>query len=176
MFGGSGTRSVSNTEGPSRAFAVASRQDSQIVQDQLGRPPRGEWQVARRCVCRAPQVIQTSPFLPGGVAFPTRWWLTCRALSKAVGRLESEGFIRLVNERLAGDPQFHQALKASTDRLVQLQKQDGLAAIKGHPGGGPDRVKCLHAHVAHQLITGDNPAGAWVLDHLAWVDPHECCV
>jgi hypothetical protein len=38
------------------------------------------------------------------------------------------------------------------------------------------RIKCLHAHTAHQLVAGDNPAGAEVLDELGWEDPAVPCV
>ena len=74
-------------------------------------------------------------------------------------------------------------LQASTAAYVA--RRDGLEpggeppAQRGHPGGGGTvggRVKCLHAHTAHQLVTGDNPAGAAALAHLEWVDPATPCV
>ncbi|HEX2150008.1 MAG TPA: DUF501 domain-containing protein, partial [Actinomycetota bacterium] len=42
--------------------------------------------------------------------------------------------------------------------------------------GGPDRVKCLHAHTGHHLVEGDNPVGAEVLRELGWHDPTRPCV
>ena len=48
-----------------------------------------------------------------------------------------------------------------------------------HPGGGGmagSRIKCLHAHTAHQLVAGDNPAGAEALAELGWEDPVVPCV
>ena len=48
-----------------------------------------------------------------------------------------------------------------------------------HPGGGGmagGRIKCLHAHTAHQLVADDNPAGAEALEALGWEDPLAPCV
>lgn len=80
------------------------------------------------------------------------------------------------NERLRADLQLHDRLKGSTERYVQ--RRDGIEplAATGHPGGGPDRIKCLHAHTAHQLMSGDNPAGALALEELGWSDPTTPCV
>lgn len=163
--------------------------DRAAVVAQLGRPPRGHWSVARRCACGLPQVIETSPRLDDGTPFPTLWWLTCRALSKAVGRLEAGGWMATFNERLASEPELAESLAASTAAYI-ARRDTGTplpGTERGHPGGGglgareagrsyPGRVKCLHAHTAHQLAAGDNPAGAAVLEELAWVDPATPCV
>ena len=157
--------------------------DRAAVEAQLGRPPRGQWNVARRCACGLPQVIETRPHLDDGTPFPTLWWLTCRALSRAVGRLEAGGWMAALNERLAREPELAEALQDSTAAYVArregLEPGGGPPVRQGHPGGGGTvggRVKCLHAHIAHHLVTGDNPAGAAVLTHLAWVDPGTPCV
>ncbi len=43
--------------------------------------------------------------------------------------------------------------------------------------GDPDRVKCLHAHLAFALATGGNPVGDWILDRLDLdVATHTCSV
>lgn len=156
----------------------------------LGRPPRGRWKVARRCACGLPQVIETEPHLDDGTPFPTLWWLTCRSLSRAVGRLEAGGWMAAFNERLAADPALAEELRAATEAYVA--RRDGgcsSGALRGasggvrvpvrHPGGGGmpgGRIKCLHAHTAHQLVAGDNPAGAEVLEELGWEDPAVPCV
>ena len=159
--------------------------DEATVAAQLGRAPRGSWSVARRCACGLPQVIETGPHLDDGTPFPTLWWLTCRSLSKAVGRLEAGGWMTAFNERLKTEPPLAEALGASTAAYVARRDARGpsgaIPAPTGHPGGGGmaggrGRVKCLHAHTAHQLMTGDNPVGAAVLALLGWVDPEEPCV
>ncbi|MGH2768737.1 MAG: DUF501 domain-containing protein, partial [Actinomycetota bacterium] len=127
---------------------------------QLGRTPRGHWRVARRCTCGLPQVIETDPRLPDGTPFVTLWWLTCRALSSAIGRLESGGWMSGFNRRLAENQQLRSSLVLSTQRY--LARRDAIEPLgrPAHPGGGPDRVKCLHAHTAQHLVTGDNPVGS----------------
>lgn len=152
------------------------QQDSADVAAQLGRPPRGSWSVARRCACGKPQVIQTQPRLEDGTPFPTMWWLTCRKLSAQIGGLESSGWMAGLNEQLQQDPGFHEELAASTHDYVRRRDAIDPLGSTGHPGGGPDRIKCLHAHVAHQLVTGDNPAGARALEQLGWTDPATPCV
>lgn len=149
--------------------------DTVAVTRQLGRPPRGLWRVARRCRCGLPQVIETHPRLEDGTPFPTLWWLTCRALSGAIGRLEAGGWMAGLNERLAGDDALRAALGRSIERYVE--RRDVLEPLGrgGHPGGGPARVKCLHAHTAHHLVTGDNPVGEAVLAHVGWAEPEEPC-
>lgn len=171
-----GNRIVSYPERPEPAEV-----DRDAVLAQLGRPPRGQWQVARRCGCGLPQVIETSPRLDDSTPFPTMWWLTCRALAKAVGRLEAGGWMAAINERLASDGAFAGALAAATASYVARRDagQPLPGAERGHPGGGGTpggRVKCLHAHTAHQLVSGDNPVGGAVLEELSWVDPATPCV
>ena len=153
------------------------------VTAQLQRPPRGRWEVARRCSCGLPQVIETRSHLDDGTPFPTLWWLTCRALAKAVGRLESEGWMAAFNARLANEPPLRDALAAATkDYVARREAAEPIGAgnpSRGHPGGGGTpggRIKCLHAHTAHQLMSDDNPAGAAVLAELAWTDPEAPCV
>ena len=81
-----------------------------------------------------------------------------------------------LNARLRTDDEMHQALAWSIEKYVSEREAIEPLGAKGHPGGGPDRVKCLHAHVAHELITRDNPVGAEVLASLGWSDPNEACV
>jgi uncharacterized protein len=151
-------------------------QDREAVAAQLGREPRGRWQVARRCRCGKPQIIETYPRLDDGTPFPTLWWLTCRKLCAAIGQLESSGWMGTLNERLSSDHTLHSALMNST--RAYLERRNRLEPLNSsvHPGGGPDRVKCLHAHTAHQLVTGDNPVGQETLGALGWTDPEIPCI
>lgn len=132
--------------------------------------------MARRCACGLPQVIETHPRLDDGTPFPTLWWLTCIQLSRAVSRLESEGLMADINQVLINDPEIRDRLGAATERY--LAARDALKKLEegSHPGGGPYRIKCLHAHTAHHLITGDNPVGATVLNQLSWEDPSTPCL
>ncbi|HEX2052925.1 MAG TPA: DUF501 domain-containing protein [Actinomycetota bacterium] len=153
-----------------------SDQDRASVAAQLGRPPRGRWSVARRCACGKPQVLETFPRLGDGTPFPTLYWLSCRKLSSQIGGLESSGWMAALNRRLAEEPELHAALAEATRAYVRRRDQLDELGPATHPGGGPDRIKCLHAHTAQFLVTGDNPAGEEVLKALSWKDPVEPCV
>jgi uncharacterized protein len=142
--------------------------DVAAVALQLGRPPRGLLAVAHRCPCGLPDVVQTAPRLLDGTPFPTLYYLTCPRAVAAVSRLEAEGLMREMTRRLAAEPALRQAyLAAHRDYLARRQDAARAAGVEPLPagtptaGGMPDRVKCLHALVAHELaVPGANPLGA----------------
>ena len=123
--------------------------------------------VAHRCPCGLPDVIETAPRLPDGTPFPTLYYLTCPRAAAAVSRLEAEGMMREMTRSLAADPALREAyLAAHHDYLArrdEAARESGVAPLPaGTPsaGGMPDRVKCLHALVAHELaVPGANPLG-----------------
>jgi hypothetical protein len=147
---------------------AASAPEAALVARQLGRPPRGLLAVAHRCPCGLPDVVETAPRLPDGTPFPTLYYLTCPRAVAAVSRLEAEGMMREMSRRLAAEPDLRQAyLAAHRDylrRRDEAARASGVAPLPaGTPsaGGMPDRVKCLHALVAHELaVPGANPPGA----------------
>jgi hypothetical protein len=107
-------------------------------------------------------VIETHP-LADGEPFPTLYWLVCRRLIAAVGGLESTGRMQELNERLVSDDDFRAAFDAANADYVARRDAHHRLEGAGGVGGGPaDRVKCLHAHLAHHLAVGNNPVGAWV--------------
>ncbi len=135
--------------------------DREVVQAQLGRPPRAMRAVAHRCTCGLVDVVETSPRLEDGTPFPTLYYLTCPRAASAIGRLESEGLMRTMTERLAEDPDLVARYTAAAQDY--LAKRDALGVL-GHgenQGGMPTRVKCLHVLVAHSLAAGPgvNPFG-----------------
>lgn len=81
-----------------------------------------------------------------------------------------------LNERLAGDEELRGSLAAAIQGYEKARDVLETAGLKGHPGGGPGRIKCLHAHTAHQLLTADNPVGKAVLEELNWSDPANPCL
>jgi hypothetical protein len=142
-------------------------QDAAAVAAQLGREPRGLLAVAHRCPCGRPDVVETAPRLPGGARFPTLFYLTCPRATAAVSRLEASGMMRAMTQRLAADPDLRQAYSAAhRDYLARRDEAARAAGVDPLPpgtqsaGGMPDRVKCLHALVAHELaVPGANPLG-----------------
>ena len=137
--------------------------DLDVVQAQLGRRPRGARAIAHRCPCGNPDVVETSPRLDDGTPFPTLFYLTCPHATAACSRLESAGVMRDMQERLNTDPELAERYaKASADYLSRRTAIDDVPEIAHVSAGGmPDRVKCLHVHLAHALAAGPgvNPFG-----------------
>ncbi|HEY0933977.1 MAG TPA: DUF501 domain-containing protein [Trebonia sp.] len=141
--------------------------DAAVVEAQLGRPPRGLRAVAHRCPCGLPDVVETAPRLPDGTPFPTLYYLTCPRAAAAVSRLEAAGRMRVMTARIASDRELRDACRqAHGDYLARRDAAAATAGVEPLPagtqsaGGMPDRVKCLHALVAHELAApGTNPLG-----------------
>jgi hypothetical protein len=139
--------------------------DLAAVAAQLGRSPRASREVAHRCACGLPDVVETSPRLEDGTPFPTLYYLTCPRASSAVGRIEASGAMREMTERLSNDPDLAARYEAAYDDY--LARRDAIEPLDSRvaAGGMPARVKCLHVHVAHALAVGPgvNPFGDEVL-------------
>ena len=122
-------------------------------------------------------VIENAPRLDDGSPFPTLFWLTCPILVKRASRLESNGAMALITERLSTDgrlkERFAAAIARYRDRRAEIETIEDAGAP---PGGGPDRVKCLHAHLAHELADPTNPIGALTLAATGWPDCAAPCV
>lgn len=149
-------------------------QDTAAVAAQLGREPRGVRRVAGRCPCGRPAVIETAPRLPDGTPFPTLFYLTCPKAASAIGTLEGSGVMRDMQARLADDPSLAARYAAAHEdylrRRDEAAREDGVEPLPEgmqSAGGMPERVKCLHALVAHELaVPGVNPFGREALDAL----------
>jgi uncharacterized protein len=157
--------------------------DVAAIAEQLGREPRGLRAVAHRCPCGLPDVVETAPRLPDGTPFPTLYYLTCPRATAAISGLEASGLMREMTERLAAD----QATRAAYERAHQdyLTRRDaaadeaGLARLPAgmqSAGGMPERVKCLHALVAHELaVPGASPFGREAVDAIGeWWSKGPC--
>jgi hypothetical protein len=132
-----------------------------IVGKQLGRTPRAIRGVAHRCGCGLPDVVETSPRLPDGTPFPTLFYLTCPRAAKEISRLEANGVMYEMTERLKHDEDLAARYRAAHEDY--LRRRDALDVLPGgiSAGGMPMRVKCLHVLVAHSLAVGPgvNPLG-----------------
>ena len=141
--------------------------DVAAVTAQLGRQPRGISAVAHRCPCGLPDVIETPPRLPDGTPFPTLYYLTCVRACAAASRLEAAGMMRELTARLAAEPGLlagyqaaHQDYVATRGSVAEAAGVRPLPPGTASAGGMPDRIKCLHALVAHELARpGTNPIG-----------------
>ncbi|MGH3972150.1 MAG: DUF501 domain-containing protein [Pseudonocardiaceae bacterium] len=142
--------------------------DQQAVAVQLGRSPRALRAVSHRCPCGLPSVVQTNPRLDDGTPFPTLYYLTCRRLVGLVGRVEASGAMREMTDRLAVDPSLAAAYQSAHESYLADRDAIEPLGTAVSAGGMPERVKCLHVHVAHALARGPgvNPFGDQVLGQI----------
>ena len=134
--------------------------DREAVSRQLGRPPR-PFRVAARCPFGLPSVIENER----APDMPTRFWVTCPGLDKAIARLESAGGVRAVAEEIG-------------EETVEEIHDEHLATygsrVAGIREGG--HVKCLHAFTALHLSGAiPNPVADWTLRRLEDPYPQEAC-
>lgn len=159
--------------------------DRAVVERQIGRPPRAFRRVVVRCPFGLPAVTEQSPYDRAGDPFPTMYYLTCRHLVTAVSRVEAAGGVERFTESAAVDPGLRASLAKATERQRELRRalagdatgKDGGASLELGIGGAarPERLKCLHAHVAFALAQPGYGLGERVLDELEPLWPAECC-
>jgi uncharacterized protein len=159
--------------------------DRAIVERQLGREPRAFLRVAARCPWGAPAVTEQAPYDSAGDPFPTTYYLTCRHLVAAVARLEAAGGIERWSEQAAVDEDLAASLQRATaeQRVVrrelaggQVGREHGASLELGIGGTSrPERLKCLHAHVAFALARPGYVLGERILAEIVPTWPDRCC-
>lgn len=137
--------------------------DDEALALQIGRPARGVVEIAHRCQCGLPDVVKTLPRLPDGTPFPTMYYITCPKLASKIGTLEANGVMKELEGELVLNPELQQqyatAHESYLDERTALEAVGEISGISA--GGMPERVKCLHALIAHSLAVGPgvNPIG-----------------
>jgi hypothetical protein len=132
----------------------------------LGRPPRGDFDVVVRDADGDPVVVRNAPFLGDGTPMPTRYYLVGAELVPAVSRLEAEGGVRRATEAIAPETLAATHARYAMERGAAIPADHDGPLPTGGVGGTRTGVKCLHAHVAHELATGHDPVGRWALAEL----------
>ncbi len=159
--------------------------DRAVVAQQLGREPRAFRRVVVRCPYGRPAVTEQSPYDTAGEPFPTTFYLTCRHLVAAVSRIEAAGGV----ERWTAAAEEDAALRESLERATRLQRAIRRSLAEGFEGrddgssldlgiGGaskPERLKCLHAHVAFALAQPGYTLGDRIVAELEPLWPERCC-
>ncbi|MEM6552508.1 MAG: DUF501 domain-containing protein [Planctomycetota bacterium] len=153
----------------------------------LGRDPgRGTTIVATNAQ-HQPAVLRCYPLRVPAIKppepFPTLSWLLDPDLHHRIADLERLGVIQEVHDLIARrhdlKDQLAQAHRNYAQHRWQLlsephqQQAHDLGyttalrdtGIAGTNPEHPHALKCLHAHVAHQLATGQNPIGRFIMDH-----------
>ncbi len=151
--------------------------DDQVVEVQIGRPPRAPADVVVRCHLGLPVVTKVPPVLEDGTPFPTRWWLTCPLAQRRIGRLEGAGGVKAMDRRIAADQSFAARMSAAHERYAAERQAATPPEAVHRPSGGVAGIergaKCLHAHYADTAAGNDNPIGELVA---AWIEPLDCAL
>ncbi len=156
-------------------FSVSSC-ERKIIERQLDTEPYNVLAVVKRCASGFPRILLVHPFYQGEV-FPTIFWLSCPELRERIFALEDGGLLEKITDREAVSSAFSQEMQdAHTEyahcrrELISGEKwqeaarisEDIIYTLKNSGVGGirtSSGIKCLHAHFAHYLAGGKNPAG-----------------
>lgn len=150
-----------------------------LIERQLGRPPRSTAAVALSTTAGVPLVLRMRP-LVAGKPFPTLYWLSSRTLVAAVSRIETQGWVKWWEERLAAEPAWRERYLADQRAYVSarwhwmshadrqaLQVGGFVEALERCGIGGLgdwNRVRCLHMQYAFHLCR-PSLIGAWMDEH-----------
>jgi hypothetical protein len=158
--------------------------DRDVVEAQIGRPPRAFRRVVVRCPYGLPAVTEQHPYDRSGEPFPTTYYLTCRHLVAAIARLEAAGGVERWSRRSREDERLAQSLALATEEqrrirheLVRDDPSEGAALDLGIGGArGAGSLKCLHAHAAFALARPGYLLGERILAEVEprW-PPARCC-
>ncbi len=147
--------------------------DREIVERQLGRPPRAFRRVVVRCPFGRAAVTEQEPYDETGEPFPTTYWLTCPQLVAKLARVEAAGGVERWSRLARKDP----VLRASAERGHEEQRRlrpELDAGIGGQTRTGG--LKCLHAHAAFALARPGYELGERILAEVEPLWPsQECC-
>jgi hypothetical protein len=162
--------------------------DREIVERQLGRPPRAFRRVVVRCPYGAPAVTEQWPYDERGEPFPTTYYLTCPHLVAAIARIEGAGGVERWSDAVARDPALAESLRLGNERQRTIRRgllrdvtgaDRGASLDLGIGGAGPRarRLKCLHAHAAFALAHPGYELGERILAEVTPLWPEDgCCM
>jgi hypothetical protein len=159
--------------------------DREQVAAQIGREPRAFRRVAVRCPFGRPAVTEQEPYDRDGRPFPTTYYLTCRHLVAAVARIEADGGVERWSSLVADDSTLAESLRRATEEQRVVRRAiaggatgvDAGASLDAGIGGSarPERLKCLHAHVAYALARPGYELGDRILAEVPEVWPLDRC-
>ena len=134
--------------------------DREDVARQLGRDPK-PFRVAARCPFGLPSVIENEQ----AREMPTRFWVTCPYLDRAIARIEATGGVRQAQEAIGDN---------AVDEIHEQHQSLYGNRVAGVREGG--YVKCLHAFTAlHLSGATPNSVAEWTLKMLQTPYPEDSC-
>lgn len=151
--------------------AVApSAQQLEIIEQQLGRKPRGLVGIAAATDSGVPLVLQMRS-LVDDQPFPTLFWLCSKDLHLALAEIETAGWVKLIEAELQTDEALLAGYQANQQayvdlRWAQMRDEDraridelGFTDLFNTYGIGGirhwDKVRCLHMQYAQHLVMGN---------------------
>lgn len=146
--------------------------DRELVERQIGRPPRAFRRVAVRCPFGRPAVTEQAPFDSDGRPFPTQFYVTCPRLVAAISRLEAAGGVERWSRAANDDPELARSV-AEAQAAQRALRPELDAGIGGSTRTGS--LKCLHAHAAFALARPGYELGDRIVAELPSLWPDSCC-
>jgi len=144
-----------------------------IIEQQLGREPRGIVAIGHETAAGVPTVLQMRS-LVADQPFPTLYWLCSRDLYQALAEIETSGWVKKIEAEIAEDEELRARYLQNHKDYVALRWEKMLAEDKArieelgftelfhkYGIGGIaqwDKVRCLHMQYAHHLC-GENVIG-----------------
>jgi len=145
-----------------------SQHDLDIITGQLGRKPSGINAIAHYSPQGTPQVLEMETWV-FEQPFPTLYWLSSKALDKALAKIESQGVVKELEQRIKEDEtlreEHHAAHQDYIARRWAVMREDHKVIIE-EKGFKPlfdklgiggianwDQIRCLHTQYAHHLVS-----------------------
>ncbi|WP_418138383.1 DUF501 domain-containing protein [Marinomonas sp. RS-M-Aa-14] len=91
---------------------ILSQRDLDIITAQLGRTPSGINAIAHYSPNGTPQVLEMETWV-FDQPFPTLYWLSSKAIDKALAKIESHGVVKELEQRIKEDESLREAHYAS---------------------------------------------------------------
>ena len=155
--------------------------EKQTVEIQLNRKVRSNIDVVVRCHFDLPVVVDVPKNLDDGTPFPTMYWLTCPMYVKKVSTLESNGMVKDLDKQLVDDKKLNKLWRKrqksyENERNKKYKSLLNTISPIGGVGGTTKSIKCLHSHLADELVSGKNAIGKVVLESVGGCNCNEPCV
>ncbi|MEH6578847.1 MAG: DUF501 domain-containing protein [Amphritea sp.] len=151
-----------------------SAQQLALIEQQLGRTPRGIVDIAWQTKAGVPAVLQMRS-LVDDQPFPTLYWLCSKDIYQAIAEIETAGWVKQIEQQIQEDETLRQAHLADQQAYVALRWQKmldtdrqriaelGFSELFDSYGIGGirhwDKVRCLHMQYAYHLAVGGTTIG-----------------
>ena len=144
--------------------------DQDIIKVQIGREPQGIAAIAVRAKNKIPVVLQMQSIVDDK-PFPTLYWLCSKDVSRIIGTIETQGWVKDIEDLISRDSELreafykdHQGYVAERESLMTehdrktIKQRNFTELFKKYGIGGIshwDKVRCLHMQYAHHLAKGN---------------------